>query len=156
MHGCSGNRARRIAYRDLLRRQQMRLCRQRILNGKNRRQRLNLRLQHGKGRQRRITRCAHHQRNGLAVMAQDAIGKKRFNFPARRRDIICPQHIPRGDDCNNTRHGARRRDIQSPKPPMRNGRKQQGAMQQPRHFRHIIREGRTARHMTKRGIMRQR
>ena len=39
---------------------------------------------------------------------------------------------------------------------MRNGREQQHAMQQPRHFRHIIRERCAARHMTKRGIMGQR
>jgi hypothetical protein len=39
---------------------------------------------------------------------------------------------------------------------MRKGREQQRAMQQARHFRHIIRERCAARYMTKRGIMGQR
>ena len=89
-------------------------------------------------------------------MAQHAIREKRFNFPARGRDIIRAQHIARGKHRDHTRHGARRRDIQSPKPAMRDGREQQRAMQQARHFRHIIGERCPARHMSKRRIMGQR
>ena len=89
-------------------------------------------------------------------MAKLAIGEKWLHFPARRRDIIRPQHIPRRQHRNNPRHGPRRRDIQSTKPAMRDGGEQQRAMQQAGHFRHIIGERCAARHMTKRGIMGQR
>jgi hypothetical protein len=83
-------------------------------------------------------------------MAKLAIGKKRFHFAARGRDIIRPWHILRRQHCDNPRHGARRRNIQSSKPAMRDGREQQRAMQHARRFRHIIREGRAARHMAER------
>jgi hypothetical protein len=89
-------------------------------------------------------------------MAKLGFREKRFNFPARRRDIIRPWHIPRREHRNNARHGARRRHIQSAKPPMRDGREQKRAMQQAWRFRHIIRERCLACHMTKRRIMRQR
>jgi hypothetical protein len=83
-------------------------------------------------------------------MAKLAIGKKRFHFAARGRDIIRPWRILRRQHGDNARHGARRRNIQSPKPPMRDGREQQRAMQHARRFGHIIRKGRAARHMAKR------